>query len=129
VIIIIERDKTEGLEDAPLALSHRVQHLGHTLHLAGVRLERDFHEITLRQSSRQLKQASGDGNHLNVAFGLLAVAELDYCRGGCEFNSSSTMSRVALGIVCHAGTYYPTDERRARDYRSAVSGFVGLACP
>lgn len=47
------------------------------MHLAGVRLERDFYEIALGQSSRQLKQASGDGDYLNVPLGLFAVAELD----------------------------------------------------
>ena len=110
MIIVIERDKAERLEDAPLTLSDWVQHFRHAMHLAGVGLESDFHEVALRQSSRQLKQASGDRNDLNVTLGLLAVAELNYCGRGLELNARSTMSGVALGIVCHAGTYYRTGQ-------------------
>src|SRR5579863_8037229 len=102
MVVVIERDETEGLENAALTFSHWLQHFGHALHVAGLRLEGDFDEVSLGERPLQLQQAAGDGDQMDVSHGPLSVAEFDFCRGGCKLNSSSTMGRVGLGIMCHA---------------------------
>jgi len=73
------------------------------VHVARIGLESDFDEVPFRQGPRQLQQAAGDGNQVDVPLGILAVAELDDCWCGFELNASSTMSGVGLGVMCHAG--------------------------
>src|SRR5450432_579649 len=91
VVFVVEGDEAEGLQYTALAFAHGVQHFGHAVHVAGVGLESDFDEVSLRELPRQLQQASGDRNHVNVRFGLLSVPQLDECRGGCELNARSAM--------------------------------------
>src|SRR5215831_4853217 len=53
---------------------------------------------------------------MNVALGLLAIAQLDDYRCGCEFDAIRTMSRVGLGKMCHARSlsHWPVGKTRLR---------------
>src|SRR5437763_3302681 len=95
--IVFDCHKTKCLEDASLPFTHRMQHLSHALDVAGLGLKRNFHEIAFGEASRELQQSAVEGDDVNVAFGLLAIAELHQHRCGCEFYSISTMSWVGLG--------------------------------
>ena len=110
--IVIEGYKSKRLEHASLTFSHRMQHFRHALDIAGLSLKRNFHEIAFREAPRKLQQSAVQGNNLDVALGMLAVAELNDYRCGCEFNPTSTMGRVRLGIVCHAETTMAPGRRR-----------------
>src|SRR5271165_2251157 len=124
VVLVTESHEAEGLEDAAPAFAHRVQHFRHAPHVAGLGLKGDLNEVTLRELPGQLQQASGDRNHLDIALGFLAVAELYQRRGSCQLNSRSTMGGVSLGIVCHGQTQYGTAGKSTRDYRSPVYRFT-----
>ena len=100
--LVFNGHEAEGLEHASLPFAHWMQHLRHALDTAGLGLKRNFHEIAFRETSRQLQQSAIDGDDVNVAIGLLTVAELDYHWRGCEFDAISTMSGIGLGKVCHA---------------------------
>jgi len=44
MIVIFERDKTEGLEHASCRLPHRTEDFSHSVDRAGLRLKREFDE-------------------------------------------------------------------------------------
>lgn len=102
VVFVTKRNEAEGLENAALSFAYRVQHFGHPLYVAGLRLESDLDEVSFRKRLRQLQQASCGRNHMDVAFSLLAVAEFHQRRGSCKLNSRCTVGGVSLRIVCHA---------------------------
>src|SRR6266513_3710900 len=110
--IVIEGDESKRLEHASLTFSHRMQHFRHALDTAGLSLKRNFHEIAFREASCKLQQSAIDGNDLDVALGILAIAELNDYGCGCKFDATSTMGRVGLGIMCHAGTTMALGRRR-----------------
>lgn len=100
--IVLNGHKAKSLEHASLPFAHRMQHLRHALDVARLGLKRDLHEIAFREASCELQQSAVDGDDVNVALGLLTVAELDDYWRGCEFDAISTMSGIGLGKVCHA---------------------------
>lgn len=126
VVIIIQRDKPERLKNAAWRRADRIEHFGHALYVAGMRLEGHFDEIASAQSLRQLQQATRRGNDLQTGLSAKTVPKLNDGRCGCQLNASSTMQGVDLGIMCHAAHHYGTDDRGKRDYRSPLSGFT---CP
>jgi hypothetical protein len=115
VSVILKRDKSERLIDASRASAQRIQHFGHTVYVTGMGLKFDFDEIALGDRHRQLQQTSGRGNHLKAALGTDPVAQLNESRRGLEFYTDSTVSGVALGIVCHQH-HYRTRTKSKRDY-------------
>jgi len=74
MIVVLERDKAEGLKDASCAAPQRIQHFSHTVDLARVSLKSHLDEIALRDWGRQLQQSSGGGDDLQPAFGFVTVA-------------------------------------------------------
>jgi len=89
-----------------------MKHLSHSLDVAGLGLKRNFHKVAFREASRQLQQSAVDGDDVNVAFSLLAVAELHEHWRGCEFYAVSTMSGVGLRKVCHANATIALAEKQ-----------------
>jgi hypothetical protein len=73
MVVILKRHKAERLQHALCHLLHRAEDFGHSVHRASLRLEGNFHEVTLRQRLRQLQQATGNGNGLEFSFGAAAV--------------------------------------------------------
>ena len=110
--IVIEGYESKRLEHASLTFSHRMQHFRHAMDIAGLSLKRNFHEIAFREALRELQQSAVKGNNLDVALGMLAIAELNDYGCGCKFDATSTMGRVGLGIMCHAGTTMALGRRR-----------------
>lgn len=102
VIVVPHRDKPERLKHAARRGSHRRQHLRHTLNTAGVRLECNFDEVTVRYGFCQLQQAAGDGNNLELALGPISVRKFDDGWSRCELNSGCAVAGIDLGIVGHA---------------------------
>jgi len=74
VRIIFEGYKPEGLKNASLPFPDWMQHLGHAMHVARLRLKSNFDKIALRERPGKLQQSAIDRHDVNIALGLLAVA-------------------------------------------------------
>lgn len=104
MVVIAERNETKRLEHAARRAAYRAEHFRHSVHVAGVRLKSQFNKVAVGQGARQVQQAAGDRNHLQLALRSHAVSELDDGWRGCELNASSAMECIDLGIVGHAAT-------------------------
>ena len=115
VSLILERNKPERLKDAARTCTQRIQHFGHAIHVARMGLKFDFDEVAFRDRYRQLQQPSGCGNDLQAALGTDSVAQLNQSGRGLKFYTDSTVSGIALGIVCHQH-HYRIGMKSKRDY-------------
>jgi hypothetical protein len=75
IVVILKRDKAEGLEHNILRLSHRAEDLSHSAHRARLRLKRNFHEIALGKRTRQFQQPTRSRNSLEFSFSVSAIFE------------------------------------------------------
>lgn len=69
MVLILQRDEAERLQYAVVQLPHGGKSFGHAVNRPGLRLKRNFDEVTLRERLRQLQQAAGHGNGLEFSFG------------------------------------------------------------
>jgi hypothetical protein len=77
MVIILNRDKAEGLQYAVFQLLRRAEDFGHGVHRSGLRLKGNFYEIALSQRIGDPQQASGHGDGLEFGFGASAVFKTD----------------------------------------------------
>jgi hypothetical protein len=59
VIVVLERDKTKGLQHAFGHLPHRGENFGHAMHWTGLRLKGNFDEVAAPKGMGQPEQAAG----------------------------------------------------------------------
>jgi len=80
VIVVVQGDKTEGLETALIRDSPGVQHLCHAMHRTGLRMKCDLDEVAFLEGATQLQKTAGDGDSLQLG-AALAVLILDQGEG------------------------------------------------
>ena len=82
MVVIFERDETEGLKNPIRHVTHRAEDFGHAVYWSGLGLKRNFDEVALSQRLRDAQQSSGDGDGLEFRFGAAAVFEPDGSQDG-----------------------------------------------
>jgi hypothetical protein len=129
MVLIAQGYEAEGLEAGRLGwwlylrpglgLTHRLEHLSHTMHWSGTGSEGDFHEIAGAKLALQLEQAAGYRNGLKVcARSTAAFHEDGGWSGTIEMDTGRTPGGVGLGEVGHSQKYYDTGQRAVADYQS-----------
>jgi len=73
MVVILDRYKTEGLQDALVRLHHGAEDFGHAVHGTCLGLKRDFDEVALSQRVGQTEQSTRHGNGLEFRFGAAAI--------------------------------------------------------
>jgi hypothetical protein len=77
MIVVLNRHKTEGLQNSVCHFPHGAEDFGHAMHRASLRLEGNFDKVALGERLGQTEQSSGHGNGLEVGFGAAAIFEPD----------------------------------------------------
>jgi hypothetical protein len=73
MVFVFDSNEAEGLQNAAGHAPHGAQNLRHAMHWTRLRLESDFHKVSLAQGLGQLEQAAGHGNGLKLCLGAPAV--------------------------------------------------------
>ena len=80
MIVVAERNETEGLQGSIPGSTNRAKHFGHATHLPTLYLEGDLDKIALAKRLGKPQQTTSDGNSLEFSFGALTVFQHDECR-------------------------------------------------
>ena len=75
MVIVVERDEAKWLENHIGPATHRFEHLGHALHVAGLRFECDLDEVAFGERLAYLQEAASRRDGLQLGLGALAVTE------------------------------------------------------
>jgi hypothetical protein len=114
MVAVVQRDKAKRLMDTSGGGLQGNEQFRHSAHIARLRLKCDLYEVALAQGLADLKQATIYRHNLQPGPGLLAIAQFDQGRYGWQFDTSSTVKGMWLGIVCHAPKLWHCGLRPAR---------------
>lgn len=102
MIIIFDRHKPEWLQHSIGQTPRRAQYLGHAMHRPGLRLKRNFDEVTLRQRLSQSEQAARYRNGLQFSFRAASIFQTDRSQNGIsELDPGRAPRGMRLGEVSH----------------------------
>ena len=102
MIIIFDGHKPEWLQHSIGHTSRRAQNLGHAMHRPGLRLERNFDEVTLRQRLSQPEQAARYRDGLQFSFRAASIFQTDRSQNGIsELDPGRAPRGMRLGEVSH----------------------------
>lgn len=118
MVVVAERDETEGLQGPIGSRPHWTEHFGHASHRARLGLKGDLDEIPLAQTPGQPQQAAGHGYSLKLGFGALAIFQNNQGQNGtAKLNTGRAALRMHLGKVSHRANYFTALLVRARYLR------------
>ena len=102
VVIVLERDETEGLQHAPSRIPHRTENLRHAVHRARLCLECNFNKLSMRQRTRQFEKAASDRDGLQFSFCVPAIFQTNRSQDNiAKLDPGRTPRRMRLGKVGH----------------------------
>ncbi len=81
MVVVAERDKAKRLKHASRRLSQGVEHLCHSMHVAGLRLNGHFDKIAFGERPLELQEPASQRKRLDFGSGPLAVAQFN--QRGC----------------------------------------------
>ena len=82
MMIVIERNKAEGLRDHVWTATYGLQHFSHALHVAGLGFESNLDEVAFCERLWHLQQTAGHRDRLQLGLGALAIAQRQLGVGG-----------------------------------------------
>jgi hypothetical protein len=77
MVVVLERNETEGLQDTIVHFPRGRENFGHAVHGTSLCLKSNFDKVALSQRMGHLQQAASHGNGLEFGFGAPAVFEAD----------------------------------------------------
>ena len=77
MVVVAERDKTEGLQGPTTGRPNRGKHFSHASDWARLGLKSDLDKISLTQRFRQAQETAGHGDRLEFGFGALTIFQHD----------------------------------------------------
>ena len=105
MVVILERDKTERLQDAVRGLSRRAEDFGHAVHRARFGLKGNFYKVALRELMRQPQQPTRGRNGLEFCSGAAAVFHPNRSQDRvAQLDPGRAPRRVRLGEMGHKTT-------------------------
>lgn len=77
MVVVLKRNKTEGLKNTVGSSARCTEDFGHTVHRSRLGLKCEFNKTTVVQRMLHLQQPTGNGNGLQFSFCAPAIFQAD----------------------------------------------------